>query len=46
VRAYARGELLGLRAAIRRRLTLVADEVTRFHLQELDARLTALLEPR
>jgi hypothetical protein len=46
VRAYARGEILGLRTAIRGRLTLTADEATRYHLQELDARISALLEPR
>jgi uncharacterized protein DUF4953/uncharacterized protein DUF5117/uncharacterized protein DUF5118 len=46
VRAYARGELASLRTAIRGRLTRIADQATRYHLQELDARITAMLEPR
>jgi hypothetical protein len=46
IRAYARGELVALRAAIRGRLVRPADEATRYHLQELDARITRVLEPR
>lgn len=46
IRAYARGELTSLRTAIRGRLARPADEPTRYHLQELDARITRALDPR
>jgi len=46
IRAYARGELASLRTAIRGRLPRTTDEATRYHLQELDARITRALDPR
>jgi hypothetical protein len=46
IRAYARGELASLRAAMRARLPRTTDEPTRYHLQELDARITKAIEPR
>jgi hypothetical protein len=46
IRPLARAQLVELRSAMRRRLAKGADTMTRDHLQDLIARIDAILEPR